>query len=96
MSRDFDARVRDLHEAPLDLDSVKGKAHKIKRNRRAAVAGGILGVAAIITPIAVLSSGGNTESEKPPVVERSHRDDRRPGLLGARLRPRRRLAPGRW
>jgi hypothetical protein len=69
MSRDFDARVRHLHEAPLDFDSVKGKAHKIKRNRRAAVAGGILGVAAIVTPIAVLSSGGDEESKEAPFVE---------------------------
>jgi hypothetical protein len=66
MSRDFDARVRDLHEAPLDFDSVKGKAGKIKRNRRAAVAGGILGVAAIITPVAVLANGdGDARSREP-------------------------------
>ena len=68
MSRDFDARVRDLHEAPLDFTSVKGKAHKIKRNRRAAVAGGILGVAAVVTPVAVLSNGDDTDSEQPPFV----------------------------
>lgn len=66
MSRDFDARVRDLHEAPLDISSVKGKAHKIQRNRRAAVAGGILGVAAIITPVAVLANGnGDTNGKEP-------------------------------
>lgn len=69
MSRDFDARVRDLHEAPLDIDSVKGKAHTIKRNRRAAVAGGIVGVAAIVTPIAVLTNGGSTDTQEPPVVD---------------------------
>jgi len=66
MSRDFDARVRDLHEAPLDVMSVKGKAHKIRRNRRAAVAGGILGVAAIVTPFAVLANGdGSTRGSEP-------------------------------
>ncbi|KAA1427307.1 hypothetical protein [Nocardioides antri] len=65
MSRDFDARVRDLHEAPIDFTSVKGKAHKIRRNRRAAVAGGILGVAAIFTPIAVLTNGGGTSGKEP-------------------------------
>jgi len=69
MSRDFDARVRDLHESPLDFDSVKGKAHKIRRNRRAAVAGGILGVAAIVAPIAVLAnSNGDTDTKEPPFV----------------------------
>lgn len=66
MSRDFDARVRDLHEAPLDFNSVKGKARTIRRNRRAAVAGGILGVAAIVTPIAVLTNGGDTTNGKEP------------------------------
>jgi len=69
MSRDFDARVRDLHEAPLDISSVKGKAVKIKRNRRAAVAGGILGVAAIATPFALLvNNGGDAKTDQPPVV----------------------------
>lgn len=71
MSRDFDARVRDLHEAPLDVLSVKGKARKIRRNRRAAVAGGILGVAAIITPIAVLSNGGTTQTKEPDFADPS-------------------------
>ena len=65
MSRDFDARVRDLHEAPLDFTSVKGKARTIRRNRRAAVAGGILGVAAIVTPIAVLTNGGADSAKEP-------------------------------
>ncbi|MEZ0579543.1 hypothetical protein [Nocardioides sp. MH1] len=72
MSRDFDARVRDLHEAPLDFDSVKGKAHKIRRNRRAAVAGGVLGVAAVITPIAVIAGGhGTGKADQQPYVGRS-------------------------
>jgi hypothetical protein len=66
MSRDFDARVRDLHEAPLDFDTVKGKARKIRRNRRAAVAGSILGVAAVVTPIAVLASSGGQHHAKEP------------------------------
>ncbi|WP_188113295.1 hypothetical protein [Nocardioides humilatus] len=71
MSRDFDARVRDLHEAPLDFTSVKGKAQKIRRNRRAAVAGGVLGVAAIVTPVAVLASTNDGTSTEPPVVNQS-------------------------
>jgi hypothetical protein len=65
MSRDFDARVRHLHEAPLDLGSVKGKARTIRRNRRAAVAGGVLGIAAVITPIAVLAGNGSPQTEEP-------------------------------
>ena len=70
MSRDFDVRVRDLHEAPLDVSTVKGKARKIKRNRRAAVAGGILGVAAIVTPVAVLANGdADPRSDEPAFVD---------------------------
>lgn len=66
MSRDFDARVRDLHEAPLDFDSVKGKARRIRRNRRAAVAGAVVGVAAIVTPIAVIASTNGQNHAKEP------------------------------
>lgn len=53
MSRDFDARVRNLHEAPLTLDDVKGKAGSIRRRRRTAVATGVLATAAVIVPAAV-------------------------------------------
>lgn len=62
MSRDFDARVRDLHEAPLDLEHVRGKAMAIQRNRRIAVAGGVLAVAAVVTPVVVLAADGNGTS----------------------------------
>lgn len=58
MSREFDQRVRDLNEAPFSLDHVKGKAMTIKRNRRLAVAGGMLAAAAVIVPVAVISSQG--------------------------------------
>ena len=71
MSRDFDARVRDLHEAPLDFTSVKGKARKIRRNRRAAVAGSIVGVAAIVTPVAVIAGNGDDTESQPPFVNQS-------------------------
>jgi hypothetical protein len=58
MSREFDKRVRDLHEAPLTFDNVKGKAMTIRRNRRIAVAGGILAAAAVVVPIAVIAGNG--------------------------------------
>lgn len=58
MSREFDHRVRHLHEAPLTFDHVKGKAMTIRRNRRIAVAGGILAAAAVIVPVAVLAGDG--------------------------------------
>ena len=68
MSRTFDQRVRDLHEAPLDLDQVKGKAGKIRRNRRIAVAGGVLAVAAVVVPVAVFAGGALTNDSRPPVA----------------------------
>ncbi len=68
MSRTFDQRVRDLHEAPLDLDQVKGKAGKIRRNRRIAVAGGVLAVAAVVVPVAVFAGGALDNDSAPPVA----------------------------
>ncbi len=65
MSRDFDARVRDLHEAPLSLDSVKGKAMTIQRNRRIAVAGGVLAVAAVVTPVALIAADNAGSAPEP-------------------------------
>ena len=69
MSRDFDARVRDLNEAPLDLDSVKGKAMTIRRNRRVGAAVGVLAAAAVIVPVAAIAAGnGSTVHSEPPVA----------------------------
>lgn len=70
MSRDFDARVRGLTEAPLSLDEVKGKAVKIRRNRRIAAAGGAIAVAAAVTPIALVAAGnGEPDSSPPPATQ---------------------------
>ncbi len=60
MGDEFERRVRDLHEAPLDLSSVKGKAMKIRNRRRAAVAGGVLAAAAVLVPVAVIATNGST------------------------------------
>ena len=71
MSREFDHRVRDLNEAPFSLDHVKGRAMTIKRNRRLAVAGGILAAAAVIIPVAVFSAQGldsRTDKDIPPAT----------------------------
>ena len=62
MSREFDRRVRDLHEAPLTFDNVKGKAMTIRRNRRIAVAGGVLAAAAVVVPVAVFAGNGLGDS----------------------------------
>ncbi len=73
MSREFDKRVRDLHEAPLTFDNVKDKAMTIRRNRRIAIAGGILAAAAVIVPVAVLAGNGLGDSKDTidPVVSPS-------------------------
>jgi hypothetical protein len=55
MSREFDERVRDLHEAPLTFEAVRGKAMTIRRRRRIAVAGGVLAAAAVVVPVAVIA-----------------------------------------
>lgn len=62
MSDEFERRVRDLHEAPLDLSSVKGKAMHIKRKRQAIAAGTVLAVAAAIVPIALLVANSTNSS----------------------------------
>ena len=73
MSREFDKRVRDLHEAPLTFDNVKDKAMTIRRNRRIAVAGGILAAAAVVVPVAILAGNGLGDSNDTidPVVSPS-------------------------
>lgn len=58
MSSEFDRRVRDLHEAPLTLESVKGTAVGIRRKRRAVAAGSVLAAAAVIVPVAVAAATG--------------------------------------
>lgn len=62
MSNEFERRVRDLHEAPLSFDAIKGKATSIRRKRRAAVAGGVLAAAAMIAPVAVLALNDDQQS----------------------------------
>lgn len=63
MSSEFERRVRDLHEAPLDLSHVKGKAMNIKRKRQAFAAGTAIAVAAAVVPIALLVGSNSSGSE---------------------------------
>lgn len=62
MSNEFDRRVRDLHEAPLSFEAIKGRATSIRRKRRAAVAGSVLAVAAVIAPVAILALNDDQQS----------------------------------
>lgn len=61
MGDEFERRVRNLHEAPIDLSSVKGTAMTIRRKRRVALAGGILAAAAVIVPVAILATNGASD-----------------------------------
>lgn len=67
MADEFDRRVRDLHEAPLSIDQVRGRAISIRRRRRAAVAGSILAAAAVIVPVAVLAANPDSNDSRRPI-----------------------------
>ncbi|WP_323792360.1 hypothetical protein [Nocardioides sp.] len=70
MGDELERRVRNLHEAPFDLDSVKGTAMKIRTKRRAAVAGGLLAAAAVVVPIAVIDPAQTpSQTATDPVVD---------------------------
>ena len=73
MSREFDQRVRDLHEAPLSFENVRGKAMTIRRNRRIAVAGGILAAAAVVVPVGIIAGNGfgNADDARPDFASNS-------------------------
>lgn len=68
MSRAFDARVRTLHESPLTFDQVRGRAGRIRRNRRVAAAGGLVAAAAVLIPIGVLAGQGVQSSDRGPTL----------------------------
>jgi len=62
-------QVDDLHGAPLTFESVRGRAHAIRRTRRIAVAGAAaVAVAAIAVPTALLGDSAG-RSDAPPVVD---------------------------
>lgn len=65
MSRALDTRVRDLPESPLTFEQVRGRAVRIRRNRRLAGAGAVL-AAAVIVPVAVLGGQGLVSSGPGP------------------------------
>jgi hypothetical protein len=93
MSREFDKRVRDIHEAPLTFENVKGKAMTVRRKGRIAVAGGILAAAAVVVPVAVFAGNGlgdsndNLDPVAPTVTQATDPNDPTPtetptGALG--------------
>ncbi len=56
---------------PIDFESVRGRAHSIRRRRRLAAGAGVLAAVAVIAPIAVTASGGLSRSDDsvPPATE---------------------------
>ena len=68
LGRQLHEQVDHRHDAPLDLGDVRGRAGRIRRNRRLAVAGGVAAALAIIVPTAVLAGGGLNRSQEPDPV----------------------------
>jgi hypothetical protein len=58
LSRQLHEQVDDLHAAPLTFEQVRGRAHGIRRTRRAVTGAAVAAVFAIVTPAAVLAGGG--------------------------------------
>ena len=68
------------------LDHVKGKAGRIRRTRRLAVAGGALAAAAVIVPIVVFAGGNLTNESGPEPRAEAHSQPHRHRPLRPRLR----------
>ena len=74
LSRGLGEHARGLDEAPFSLDQVKGRASRIRRNRRLAAAGSVLAVAAVLVPVGVIAGpglDGRTDRDIPPASQRS-------------------------
>ncbi len=68
LGRQLHEQVDHRHDAPFDLGDVRGRAGRIRRNRRVAVAAGVAAALAIIVPTAVLAGGGLNRSLEPDPV----------------------------
>jgi hypothetical protein len=65
LGRQLHEQVDHRHDAPLDLGDVRGRAGRIRRNRRLAVGAGVAAALAVIVPTAVLAGGGLNRSQEP-------------------------------
>jgi hypothetical protein len=68
LGRQLHEQVDHRHDAPFDLGDVRGRAGRIRRNRRVAVAAGVAAALAVIVPTAVLAGGGLNRSQEPDPI----------------------------
>ena len=68
LGRQLHEQVDHRHDAPFDLGDVRGRAGRIRRNRRVAVGAGVAAALAVIVPTAVLAGGGLNRSQEPDPV----------------------------
>lgn len=66
LSEELSRRAHDVHGSTLTLEDVRGRAHRIRRRRGAAVAGGIAAAVALVVLVpTVLTGGSGPKSEAP-------------------------------
>ena len=83
-----DTLVRHAEEGsvrPTDLASVQGRAQRIRRNRRATVAGGLAAVVAIAAPLVVAGLDALRADGPPPVTSTPHSELKVPYARGTTL-----------
>ena len=83
-----DTLVRHAEEGsgrPTDLATVQGRAQRIRRNRRAAVAGGLAAVVAIAAPLGVAGLDALRADGPPPVTSTPHSELKVPYARGTTL-----------
>ena len=64
-------RVDGLHDAPLTLGDVQGRARTIRRNRRVAAAASVAAAVAIIVPVTLIAGNGLTRADELPPASQS-------------------------
>ena len=69
LGRELHGRVDGMHDAPLGLSDVRGRAGRIQRNRRIAVGAGVVAAVAVIVPTAMaVGPDLSTRTELPPAT----------------------------